>query len=109
MSGRSESIRVRLRRRGRVLRGHPDASRQRGDGTNCERQGHFAPPRLESLEEVLEYGVGLRRGRVFADLWDVARFFSCANCGPSRPARLHSMNLTQRPAPPILCSCEGRR
>src|SRR5205823_2935469 len=29
-----------------------------------QRQGHFAPPRLESLEEVHEYGIGLRRGRV---------------------------------------------
>src|SRR5439155_1611696 len=70
-----------------------------------QRQGQFTPPRFESLEEVLDYGLGLRRGRVFADLWDAARFYSCERCGPARAARLHAMNLTQRPAPPIACSC----
>jgi len=74
-----------------------------------QRQGQFTPPRLESLEEVLEYGLGLRRGRVFADLWDAAHFYSCQRCGPARAARLHSMNLTQQPAPPITCSCESDR
>jgi radical SAM enzyme (TIGR01210 family) len=73
------------------------------------RQGHFAPPRLESLEEVLDYGLGLRRGRVFADLWDVERFYPCERCGPARAARLRTMNLTQQPAPPVVCPCGGGR
>jgi radical SAM enzyme (TIGR01210 family) len=73
------------------------------------RQGHFAPPRLESLEEVLEYGVGLGRGRVFADLWDVQRFYPCERCGPARAARLDAMNRTQRVAPTITCPCGGGR
>jgi radical SAM enzyme (TIGR01210 family) len=73
------------------------------------RQGHFTPPRLESLEEVLDYGIGLRRGRVFADLWDVARFCSCQRCGPARAERLHTVNLTQQRAPAVVCSCGGGR
>jgi radical SAM enzyme (TIGR01210 family) len=74
-----------------------------------ERQGHFAPPSLDSLEEVLDYGIGLRRGRVFADLWDAARLYSCERCGPTRAARLGAMNRTQQPAAPIPCPCGGRR
>ncbi|NIV69861.1 MAG: hypothetical protein GWN41_06955 [Phycisphaerae bacterium] len=30
--------------------------------------GLFSPPRIESLEEVLEYGISLQQGRTFADL-----------------------------------------
>ena len=33
--------------------------------------------------------------RVFADLWDVERFFDC-DCSPLRAARLGHMNRTQR-------------
>jgi uncharacterized Fe-S cluster-containing MiaB family protein len=73
------------------------------------RLGHFTPPRLESLEAVLDYGIGLRRGRVFADLWDVARFYHCERCGPARAARMNDINLTQRPAPPITCPCRDTR
>ena len=51
------------------------------------RAGHFAPPRLASLEQVLAWGIELRRGRVFADLWDVERLFDCAGCGPARAER----------------------
>jgi radical SAM enzyme (TIGR01210 family) len=66
----------------------------------------FDPPRIESLEEVMEYGVGLRTGRVFADLWDIERFFNCKRCGPARSIRLKEMNLTQAVPAPIICSCE---
>ncbi|HTI72039.1 MAG TPA: radical SAM protein [Candidatus Limnocylindria bacterium] len=38
------------------------------------RQGHFAPPGIETLSEVLAYGLSLKRGRVLADLWDLQRF-----------------------------------
>src|SRR5262245_28096275 len=36
-----------------------------------EREGQFAPPRIESLEAVLERGLALSRGRVLADLWEI--------------------------------------
>jgi archaeosine synthase beta-subunit len=71
-----------------------------------QEQGLFSPPQLESLEEVLEYGISLRRGRVFADLWDVEKLFRCPSCGPERARRLQAMNLTQMVAPPIPCECK---
>lgn len=67
--------------------------------------GEFAPPRLESLEEVLEYGLTLRRGRVFADLWDVEKFYPCPACGPRRAIRLVAMNRTQAVPAPVVCDC----
>lgn len=70
-----------------------------------QEQGLFSPPRLEALEEVLEFGVGLRRGRVFADLWDVEKLFRCPRCGPARARRLQTMNLTQTISPSIPCEC----
>jgi radical SAM enzyme (TIGR01210 family) len=71
--------------------------------------GEWSPPALRSLEKALEYGLGLRTGRVFADLWDVQRFSRCAECGPQRISRLSEMNRTQRLVAPVVCSsCEGR-
>ena len=70
-------------------------------------EGLWAPPRIESLEEVLEYGVGLPRGRVFADLWDIEKLFHCPRCGPARARRLDAMNREQAAAPPVVCDCGG--
>jgi radical SAM enzyme (TIGR01210 family) len=67
--------------------------------------GLFQPPRLQSLEEVLDYGVGLARGRVFADLWDLERLAACISCSSLRRERLHRMNLTQRVLPRVECRC----
>jgi hypothetical protein len=63
-------------------------------------QGDFAPPSLRSLEAVQEYGLRLGRGRVFADLWDVEKFYEDANCS-ARAARMEEMNRTQRVPPQI--------
>jgi hypothetical protein len=68
----------------------------------------FEPPRLTALEEAIAYGLSLRRGRVFADLWDIERFFDCA-CSPVRAARLRAMNRTQRVEPTIRCECHTNR
>lgn len=65
--------------------------------------GQFAPPSLRSLELAMEYGVGLRRGRVFADLWDIEKLTRCA-CSPARAARLAEMNRAQRIPPAIDCA-----
>lgn len=70
-----------------------------------QAQGLFQPPRLEALEEVLDYGIGLGRGRVFADLWDIAQFSPCRRCGPARKARLDTLNRTQQTLPPVACAC----
>jgi len=60
----------------------------RGGNGAVEELG-FAPPRLETLEAAFEYGLGLRRGRVFVDLWDVR------SDDPARLERLRELNLTQ--------------
>ncbi|HZZ82672.1 MAG TPA: radical SAM protein [Gemmataceae bacterium] len=59
------------------------------------RRGQFAPPSLESLERALEYGLSLRAGRVFLDLWDLAAISPDAPKRAERLARLGRMNLSQ--------------
>ncbi len=60
----------------------------------------FEPPSLASLEEILEYGILLRCGRVFVDLWDVGRLACDAMAASARIARLQWMNLNQEvPSP----------
>lgn len=71
-----------------------------------ERDGTFHPPSISSIESVLEQGIATDRGRVFVDVWDLERFYDCGDCGPARRDRLEKMNLTQRVAPPVRCSCE---
>jgi radical SAM enzyme (TIGR01210 family) len=71
-----------------------------------QEQGHFTPPRLRSMEEVVEYGLSLKAGRVFADLWDAEKFFTCACCDPQRLARLQTMNFTQSIPPAIFCTAQ---
>ncbi|MDB5310781.1 MAG: Radical superfamily protein [Gemmataceae bacterium] len=63
------------------------------------RQGLFAPPSLETLEQSLEYGLSLRAGRVFLDLWDIGTVSPDAPDRAARIDRLARMNLTQRPDP----------
>jgi radical SAM enzyme (TIGR01210 family) len=63
------------------------------------RQGHFAPPSLESLEAALDYGIALRAGRVFLDLWDIASVSPDAINREARLARLARLNLSQLPEP----------
>ncbi len=68
-----------------------------------QKDGDFGPPRLESLEEVLQYGIGLRHGSVFADLWDCERFAPYELDGPDRVARMRQMNLTQETNRVVRC------
>jgi hypothetical protein len=70
-----------------------------------ERDGHFARPTLAALEAALAHGLAAGRGRAFADLWDIETFFDCERCSAERAAAIRRMNLTQRPAPPLHCSC----
>jgi archaeosine synthase beta-subunit len=67
--------------------------------------GDFASPRIQSLEAVLEYGIGLGAGRVFADTWDLEQFSDCKECFDQRRDRLIYMNLHQKIAVPVLCNC----
>lgn len=74
------------------------------------RTGEFLPPTLGMLEESAARGMPLRRGRVFADLWDLERLKDCGDCFDARALRLRTLNFEQRVAPPIACAaCGGGR
>jgi archaeosine synthase beta-subunit len=68
----------------------------------------FSQPRLADLERGFASALRGRRGRVFADLWDLGRFIDCDACGDVRHARLACMNRRQRLEPPVPCDrCGG--
>jgi hypothetical protein len=69
-------------------------------------KGDFILPHIHSLEKVLEYGIGLYAGRVFADVWDLSRFSSCKKCVDQRTNRLIAMNLSQKIISGHNCSCD---
>lgn len=69
------------------------------------QSGEFLLPSLCSLEKVLEYGIGLRKGRVFADTWDLELFSDCKECYEKRTSRIKNMNLSQQYAEPVFCLC----
>jgi len=69
-------------------------------------EGYFQPPSVKSLEKVLEYGIKLGAGRVFADTWDLNIFSSCSGCFEARKNRIMTMNLGQSLVPPVICSCD---
>jgi archaeosine synthase beta-subunit len=71
------------------------------------QKGDFIPPDIRSLETVLEYGIGLNKGRVFADLWDTDLFSSCNDCFDQRAERLNTINLTQKTADKVYCTCNS--
>lgn len=69
------------------------------------RTGHFSSPSVHSLEKVLEYGIGLNRGRLIADTWDLELFSECRLCFKTRLNRIINMNLSQEISAGIDCSC----
>lgn len=70
--------------------------------------GDFAPPKLATFEAAFDHGVGLQRGRVFADLWDLEKFSSCPHCFSTRRERLQAMNARQVVLPRVNCAaCES--
>lgn len=72
--------------------------------------GEFTPPRLDIVESAMEYGLNLRHGRVFVDLWDLQNTVSPCDCHRLRIERLRMMNLTQRILDRIDCMHgEGQR
>lgn len=69
----------------------------------------FVVPELRVLEDAAAYGLELRRGRVFTDLWDVKLGQECEHCSDARMQRLRKMNLEQTLTAPVLCNaCGGR-
>ena len=68
-------------------------------------QGNFNPPGIKSLEEVHAYGLELKAGRVFSDLWDLELFSDCSNCFEERRSRLEKMNLQHKVTDKLKCLC----
>jgi len=62
----------------------------------------YRAPSLSALEDVVEYGLSTS-ARVFADFWDIERFFTC-ECSRRRVERLRTMNREQRVPEPVTCS-----
>jgi archaeosine synthase beta-subunit len=69
------------------------------------KKNYFSQPDIRSLETVLEYGIRLNSGRVFADVWDLEMFSSCKKCIDKRTNRLITMNLNQEITSPVRCIC----
>ena len=72
-------------------------------------KGGFKLPSIQSLEFVLEYGIGLKSGRVFADVWDLNLFSNCDTCINQRIERLNTMNMNQKIISEVDCSCTVAR
>jgi radical SAM enzyme (TIGR01210 family) len=72
---------------------------------HLKEKGYFNPPDIHSLETVLEYGIGLQAGRVFADTWDLGLFSNCQKCVKKRTDRLIEMNLKQIIPVAVECEC----
>lgn len=69
------------------------------------KQGDFEKSSLDSLEEVLDYGVSLGAGRVFADIWDLKQFSNCHKCLDQRSDRLVKINHSQSQVSKVACTC----
>jgi hypothetical protein len=72
------------------------------------KKGDFNLPDIHSLETVLEYGIGLNAGRVFADVWDLGQFSKCDKCLDKRNDRLVRMNLSQKIDTAVECECNKK-
>jgi radical SAM enzyme (TIGR01210 family) len=66
--------------------------------------GDFEKPSLSSLEEVLDYGISLSSGRVFADTWDLELFSNCSKCYDQRLKRLDKINHSQSQVSKVTCT-----
>ena len=73
------------------------------------RAGNFSPPNLRTVEAALEYGIGLKRGRVFVDLWDIRKVAACIQCREQRISRLETMNYSQSLGEAVRCDACGKR
>jgi radical SAM enzyme (TIGR01210 family) len=89
---------------GLTANGAGGAGRASGAG-EMRRAGPFGP--AGAADEMRRAGpFGPAGLRVFADLWDIERFFSCT-CAPERAARLAAMNREQRVLPRVVCECDA--
>ncbi|MGI8978439.1 MAG: radical SAM protein [Pirellulaceae bacterium] len=73
--------------------------------------GQFSPPTLAMLEDSFAASLALpelktpHSSRIFVDLWDLEKLYTCSHCGPQRKARLAQMNHNQQLLSEIACHC----
>ncbi|MBK7998701.1 MAG: radical SAM protein [Verrucomicrobia bacterium] len=72
-----------------------------------EARGDFAPPKLATFEAAFDDALAQRRGRVFADTWDLERFSDCPACFTARKEQLERMNFTQQSEPAVSCGAHA--
>jgi hypothetical protein len=65
--------------------------------------GDFAAPALSVIEAAAEYGLRLKQGRVFTDLWNIKINSECSLCFERRLQRLRTMNLQQEIQDAVSC------
>jgi archaeosine synthase beta-subunit len=70
-------------------------------------QNQFAPPSLDTIEAAASYGMSLKHGRVFVDLWDIPLFSACSVCREPRAQRLQMMNRQQTIPEAVPCGICG--
>jgi radical SAM enzyme (TIGR01210 family) len=68
-----------------------------------QQQGFYTPATLDTLEQVFETALKLKKGRVFVDTWDIGFLSNCPHCFQARKERLEAMNLHQEMVPGITC------
>jgi hypothetical protein len=69
------------------------------------KNGDFRLPEISSLEEIQEYGISLKAGNIFVDVWDMEKLPGCDICKNQRIKRLETMNLSQQIGERIECGC----
>ena len=74
-----------------------------GEMERLQGLGHFVPPTLAQLEEVLDRCVQFTGTVITADLWDAELLPACGRCRPARIERLRRLNVTGRAEPRIAC------
>jgi radical SAM enzyme (TIGR01210 family) len=72
-----------------------------------QEKGDFSVPTIQSLENVLEYGVNQNKGNIFADVWDLQLFSNCDTCLNERIERITNININQRVIEKVICSCSN--
>lgn len=75
-----------------------------GEMDRLQALGQFTPPTLAELEAALDGCLGFGPAVVTADLWDVERLPSCAQCRSARIDRLRGINITGRDEPRVVCA-----
>ena len=78
-----------------------------GELERLQALGHFTPPNLEQLEQVVLECSAITASVVTVDLWDLDRVDACADCKPARIDRLNRFNLTGVEEETIRCATCG--